>query len=80
MMIKEIMLKEKDLPLRIRRDVALVLSDIINISNGMAVEPPNKTSACYKYYVGPGNYGGHIFRLFKARWWWVPIYNESQID
>ena len=43
MIFKEIMLKEKDLPLRIKRDVALVLSDIINISNGMVVEPPIKT-------------------------------------
>ena len=56
-MIKEIMLKEKYLPGRIRHDIAQVLGEVINVSNGMSVKAPNSKAAVYKYYIGPGNFG-----------------------
>ena len=60
-------LRDREWVAKAREDLTRELSEFINASNGIQIEPP---IFGYKYHLGKGNNMALIKQCFNSRWWW----------
>jgi len=68
--LEKIRKKDQEMEAKLREIVPGWLNQFINVSNGIAVSPPD-TYTSYKFYIGMGNGGAIIKNALKERGGWV---------